>query len=172
MSRQSLAARAVLLTLPSALAIGFAAAQPPSPPADPSAPLAARIDPYVDESRVIVMTDIANEPDDQMSMVRFLVYANQFDVEGLIATTSTWMKSTVHPEVIATLVAAYDRVRPKLLEHQPGFPSADSLKAAIRAGQPAYGMAAVGPDKTSAGAELIITAAENSDPRPLWVLAW
>ena len=29
------------------------------------------------------MTDIANEPDDQMSMVRFLVYSNQFDVEGL-----------------------------------------------------------------------------------------
>jgi hypothetical protein len=29
------------------------------------------------------MTDIGNEPDDQMSMVRFLVYSNQFDVEGL-----------------------------------------------------------------------------------------
>ena len=30
----------------------------------------------------MVMTDIANEPDDQMSMVRFLVYSNQFDVEA------------------------------------------------------------------------------------------
>ena len=28
------------------------------------------------------MTDIANEPDDQMSLVRFLLYSNQFDVEG------------------------------------------------------------------------------------------
>ena len=46
-------------------------------------PLAARVDPYVDKQRVVVMTDIANEPDDQMSMVRFLVYSNQFDVEGL-----------------------------------------------------------------------------------------
>ena len=54
----------------------------------PSAtPTAARTDPYTDKQRVIVMTDIANEPDDQMSMVRFLVYSNQFDVEGLIATT-------------------------------------------------------------------------------------
>ena len=35
--------------------------------------LAARIDPYVEKQRVVVMTDIANEPDDQMSMVRFLV---------------------------------------------------------------------------------------------------
>ena len=60
-------------------------------------PLAARIDPYVEKQRVVVMTDIANEPDDQMSLVRFLVYPNQFDVEGLIATTSTWMKNKVRP---------------------------------------------------------------------------
>jgi hypothetical protein len=38
--------------------------------------------------RVIVLTDIENEPDDAMSMVRFLTYSNQWDVEGLIATTS------------------------------------------------------------------------------------
>ena len=48
------------------------------------------------------MTDIANEPDDQMSMVRFLVYANEFDVEGLIADTSTWMRNKVRPDVIIT----------------------------------------------------------------------
>ena len=47
--------------------------------------LAARVDPYAVRQRVVVMTDIANEPDDQMSMVRFLVYSNQFDVEGLVA---------------------------------------------------------------------------------------
>ena len=32
--------------------------------------------------RVIVLTDITNEPDDEQSMVRFLCYANEFDVEG------------------------------------------------------------------------------------------
>ena len=93
-------------------------AQQPSAPD----PLAARVDPYVDKQRVVVMTDIANEPDDQMSMVRFLVYANQFDVEGLIATTSTWMKNKVRPDVIQTLVDAYEQVLPNLLQHQPGFP--------------------------------------------------
>lgn len=35
--------------------------------------------------RVIVLTDIENEPDDAMSLVRFLTYSNQWDVEGLIA---------------------------------------------------------------------------------------
>jgi hypothetical protein len=135
-------------------------------------PLAARVDPYVDKQRVVVMTDIANEPDDQMSMVRFLVYSNQFDVEGLIATTSTWMKNKVRPDVIQLLVGAYEQVRPKLIQHQPGFPPADALKAVIVSGQPAYGMAAVGPGKTSPGAELILRSADRNDPRPFWVLAW
>jgi Protein of unknown function (DUF1593) len=134
--------------------------------------LAARIDPYVEKQRVVVMTDIANEPDDQMSLVRFLVYANQFDVEGLIATTSTWMKNKVRPDVIETVLRAYGDVRTNLLEHQAGFPAVADLQRVTVAGQPAYGMAAVGLDKTSTGADLILKSAERSDPRPLWVLAW
>ena len=135
-------------------------------------PVAARIDPYVERPRVVVMTDIANEPDDQMSMVRFLVYANQYDIEGLVATTSTWMKNRVRPDVLEMLVTAYEGVRPSLLRHQSGFPAADALRRLIVAGQPGYGMAAVGPGNTSRGASLIREAAGRADPRPLWVLAW
>ena len=149
------------------VAVRFVAAQDP-----PVSPLASRIDPYVERQRVVVMTDIANEPDDQMSMVRFLVYSNQFDIEGLIATTSTWMKNRVRPDVLQTLVGAYDEVRPNLIRHEPGFPAADALRAVIASGQPGYGMAAVGPDKMSPGAELIVKAAEKDESRPLWVLAW
>lgn len=36
--------------------------------------------------RVFVLTDIENEPDDAISLVRFLTYANHWDVEGLVAT--------------------------------------------------------------------------------------
>jgi hypothetical protein len=118
------------------------------------------------------MTDIANEPDDQMSMVRFLVYANEFDIEGLVATTSTWMRNKVRPDVIQSLIGAYEQVLPSLLKHQPGFPRADALRAVVAQGQPSYGMAAVGDDKMTPGAELIVRAAEKADPRPLWVLAW
>ena len=45
--------------------------------------------------RVIVLTDIENEPDDTMSMVRFLTYANHFEIEGLVATTSIHQKERV-----------------------------------------------------------------------------
>jgi hypothetical protein len=138
----------------------------------PAVPAAAGVDPYTARARVVVMTDIANEPDDQMSMVRLLVYANHFDVEGLIATTSTWMKDRVRPDVIRTLLDAYERVQPNLQAHQRGFPSADALRAVVVSGQPAYGMDAVGPDRMSPGAELIIRAADREDSRPLWVLAW
>jgi hypothetical protein len=157
-----------IVSLAIAVTIAGPAAQTPAP----VDPLAARVDPYVDRQRVVVMTDIANEPDDQMSMVRFLVYANQFDVEGLIAATSTWMRQRVRPDVIRAVVGAYEQVRPSLLAHQPGFPSADALREVIVSGQPSYGMAAVGPDKMSDGATLILRAADKADPRPLWVLAW
>src|SRR5205085_12363312 len=69
-------------------------------------PAASQVDPFVARPRIIVMTDIANEPDDQMSMVRFLLYSNGFDVEGLVATTSTWMKKSVRPDVIQSVLDA------------------------------------------------------------------
>jgi hypothetical protein len=137
-----------------------------------SEPAATRIDPYAPRTRLVVLTDIANEPDDQMSMVRLLVYSNQLELEGLVATTSTWMKRTARPDVIRLLIDAYEEVRPKLLEHQPGFPAAAALRDVVTTGQPGYGMAAVGPGKTSPGAELIVHAADRDDPRPLWVTVW
>jgi peptidoglycan/xylan/chitin deacetylase (PgdA/CDA1 family) len=135
-------------------------------------PAAAQVDPYVARPRIVVMTDIANEPDDQMSLVRFLLYANGFDVEGLVATTSTWMKDRVRPDVILSLLDAYASVHPNLLAHAPGFPTAAALRGVAASGQPGYGMAAVGRGRASAGSDLIVRAALRPDPRPLWVLAW
>src|SRR3990172_8404851 len=80
------------------------------------------VDTFAARARVIVMTDIANEPDDQMSMVRFLLYSNQYDVEGLVATTSTCMKRAVRPDVIHPVLDAYETVQPNLLKHAAGFP--------------------------------------------------
>jgi Protein of unknown function (DUF1593) len=158
-----------LVRLSSLIAIGASLSAQSSPSLD-AVPL--RVDPYVEKTRVVVMTDIANEPDDQMSMVRFLVYSNQYDIEGLIASTSTWMRNKVRPDVINTLLDAYAQVQPNLSKHARGFPPADALRKIVVPGQPGFGMAAVGEGKGSAGADLIIAAAEKSDLRPLWVLAW
>jgi hypothetical protein len=130
------------------------------------------IDPYAARPRVLVLTDIANEPDDQMSMIRFLLYSNQWDVEGLVATTSTWMRTKVRPDVILSLLDAYEQVQPNLRRHATGFPTAAALRAVVAAGQLGYGMAAVGEGRATAGSELLRHAAVKADPRPLWVLAW
>ena len=39
---------------------------------------------------MFVVTDVSNEPDDEESLVGFLVYANEFDVEGIV--TISWLE--------------------------------------------------------------------------------
>lgn len=149
-----------------------------APPAAPArgapdfAALSARVDAYAEKNRLVVLTDIANEPDDQMSMVRLLVYANDLDIEGLVAGTSTWMRNTVRPDVLLTLIDAYASVKSHLDQHAPGYPEPAALRALVRSGQEAFGMAGVGPDKMTRGAELLLAAADRPDPRPLWVAVW
>src|SRR5476651_1955147 len=82
-----------------------------------------------DKPRVFVLTDISNEPDDEESLVRLLVYSNEFDIEGLVATTSTWLKTKPREDLIRRDLAAYAEVRPNLLVHASGFPAADQLLA-------------------------------------------
>jgi hypothetical protein len=130
------------------------------------------VDEFAGRPRVVVLTDIGNEPDDQMSFIRLLLYANELDLEGLVATTSTWQKDRVQPETLRKLVGAYGEVRPNLLKHAEGWPEATKLAARIASGQPSYGMAAVGKDKMSRGAAAIIKAADQDDPRPLWISVW
>jgi hypothetical protein len=122
--------------------------------------------------RVFVLTDISNEPDDEESMVRFLVYANEYDVEGLVATTSTWLRHTTRVDLIHRQLDAYAQVRPNLLKHAAGFPAVEALRAVTATGQPGYGLAAVGEGKASAGSRLLLAAAERVDERPLWVSVW
>lgn len=122
--------------------------------------------------RLVVLTDISNEPDDEESMVRLLVYANEFDFEGLVATTSTWLRNTTRVDLIQRQLDAYAQVRPNLLKHAPGFPTAESLRALTAVGQPAYGLAAVGEGKTTPGSRRLLAAADTADERPLWVSVW
>jgi hypothetical protein len=125
-----------------------------------------------EKSRVLVLTDIENEPDDAMSMVRFLVYSNHYDVEGLVATTSIHQRSRVAPQRIRRIVEAYGQVRDNLEKNEPGFPTAEFLLDRISEGLPVYGMEGVGQGKDSPGSERLIQVVDEDDPRPLWVTVW
>ena len=78
---------------------------------------------------MLVLTDIENEPDDAQSMVRFLTYANHFDVEGLVATTSIHQKNRTAAARIKRIVEAYGKVQKNLSLHEPG---GDTAFAPIR----------------------------------------
>jgi len=132
----------------------------------------AQVDDFTGHPRLIVISDIGNEPDDQMSFVRLLLYSNELDIEAAIAATSTWQKTATHPETMRALIEAYGKVRPNLLLNAKGWPEAADLASRVFAGQPAYGMAATGVGKASGGARAIIQALERDDPRPLWVTIW
>ncbi|WP_407072534.1 nucleoside hydrolase-like domain-containing protein [Pectobacterium brasiliense] len=67
-----------------------------------------------EKTRILILTDIGNEPDDSQSLVRFLLYSNEFDVEGIVATTSTWLRDKVNPEMIMQRLDAYEKVLPNL----------------------------------------------------------
>jgi len=149
---------------------GLAASQ--GPPEPPRQSPATHVDAFAGNPRLVVLTDMGNEPDDQMSFVRLLLYSNEIDIEGLVATTSTWQRKATHPETMRAIVAAYGEVRENLLKHAPGWPGARQLDALVASGQPAYGMEAVGADKLSPGAELIVRAGDRPDPRPLWISVW
>ena len=122
--------------------------------------------------RILILTDIENEPDDAQSLVRFLTYANMFDVEGLVATTSCWQRDQIADWRIHEIVDAYGEVCNNLEKHEKGYPTYSFLKERIKRGFPDFGMNAVGEGKDSEGSEWIIKIVDHDDPRPVWVPIW
>lgn len=125
-----------------------------------------------DKVRLFVLTDIENEPDDAQSLVRLLVYANQFDIEGLVATTSVHQPRKTAAWRIREILAAYGQVQSNLLEHEPGYPAVEQLLAAVSEGRADFGLKAVGEGMDSPGSDALIAAADRPDRRPLWVPVW
>jgi hypothetical protein len=124
------------------------------------------------KNRLIVLTDIEADPDDSQSLIRLLLYSDEIDIEGLIATTSVHQKTRVAPETIRKIIDRYGLVQPTLLSHEPGYPTDKQLLMVVKQGLAVYGMDAVGKGKDSEGSEWIIKVLEKDDNRPVWVSVW
>ena len=74
-------------------------------------------------------------------MIRLMVYANEFDLELLIATaagTPGELKETItRPDLIHQIIDAYGEVLPNLQKHAEGWPPVESLRARVMSGNPA-----------------------------------
>ncbi len=144
------------LRLPALLLLGMAAAAAPP--------------------RLLVLTDIGGDPDDRQSMIRLMTYANEFALEGLIAsaagTPGELKQDVVRPELIREIVEAYGKVRPNLLRHAAGYPTAEALLAVVKSGNPRRGVGQVGEGHDTEGSRWIIKVVDRDDPRPVNVVVW
>lgn len=118
--------------------------------------------------RVIVSTDIGgSDPDDFQSLVHYLVYADCFETEGLIASPPHAGRVRHIHEVLDAYAADF----PKLKARSERFPTAEALRAVTKQGatEPAP---TAGHSTATEGSRWIIERAKADDPRPLWVLVW
>ena len=147
----------------------------------------------IPKSRIIILTDMLNEPDDSQTMVRLLMYANEMDIEGLIAVSSCHQylgkkdvfpvlkdgkvvtvdtivqeRNGVHPQEINKRIVAYGNVLENLKLHDTEWPTVEYLLSKVGSGPAGYGMSDVGPGKTTTGSKLIEEAILKDDDRPLY----
>ena len=146
--------------------------------------------------RLVVLTDIAPgnvEPDDHESLVRLLAYADQFEIEGLIAG-SGWNSSwSPYPpawmDIAKRTIDAYGQDVTNLMKRskQTGFlplgdeskrqelgywPSTVYLRSRMMLGSPRLGYKELCDNNNSAGSDLLIKLADEDDERPIWVSVW
>jgi len=121
------------------------------------------------KQRLLVLTDIGGDPDDQQSMIRLLLYANEFDLEGLIATS---VRSRVNPDQIRERIEAYRKVRPNLVKHAADYPTADALLSLVKSGVQERNMTSVGDGKSTEGSRHIVAVVDKEDDWPVWITVW
>ena len=119
--------------------------------------------------RILISTDIGGtDPDDNQSMIHFLMYSNLFNTEGLISSPSYGKGSK---EEILRMIALYEKDLPKLQQHAKGFPSPDALRAITKQGK--QGAAPFkGYTTATEGSNWIVKCATKKSNQPLWVLVW
>lgn len=133
--------------------------------------------------RLLVLTDITSivggykEPDDAQSLVRLLSMANEYRIEGLVASSRLGHGQDTRPEFIEAILHAYGKVQPSLARHAAGFPEAAHLLKTIFSGQPKAlpdlpVRESVGPDRDTAGSEWIRHRLELDTSEPLAIAVW
>jgi hypothetical protein len=83
----------------------------------------------LEKTRVIVTSD--GEIDDECSMVRFLLYANEWHIEGIITSSSQYHwhgHKWAGDDWIQPSLNAYAKVYPNLIKHDIAYPSPKYLQ--------------------------------------------
>ena len=127
--------------------------------------------------RLAVLTDIGGDPDDQQSLIRLMVYANEFEIEAIIASASGTRgelnKSVTRPDLIRNVVKEYGHVLPNLEKHARGWPTENQLLDVIKSGNPRRERAHIGEGHDTEGSQFLIERIDGGDAsRPLNISIW
>ncbi|MDX1283673.1 MAG: DUF1593 domain-containing protein, partial [Draconibacterium sp.] len=130
--------------------------------------------------RLIVLTDIGQDPDDQQSLVRLLHYANEFKIEGLIATAdnnSDKEPPHIHDDIIHQLIDDYEKTWYNLNIHAKGFPKAEELRKTVKKGNNKGGNSIpvndfIGKGFDTEGSEWIIKVVDQPNTQPVCISVW
>jgi hypothetical protein len=130
-----------------------------------------------DRPRLAVLTDIGGDPDDQQSLVRLMLYANEFDIEALIATASgtrgELKKAITRPDLIREIIEGYGKVLPNLQRHASGWPVVEQLMNCVKSGNPHRGQAHIGDGQDTEGSRWLVERVDAGSPyRPLSISIW
>ena len=123
------------------------------------------------KTRVLVTSD--GEIDDECSMVRFLLYANEFDIEGIVTSSSQyhWQgHKWAGDDWLNPYLDAYEKVYPNLLKHDKNYPTPQHIRSVNFLGN----VELEGEmDKITPGSEHIAKVLlDETDNRPIWLQAW
>ncbi|CAF3489039.1 unnamed protein product [Fusarium graminearum] len=116
-----------------------------------------------------------NEPDDQMSLVRLLTYANEIDIQGIAVTTSTWMPDKIDYESVVGVLGGYKKVVDNLNANVPShasYPSYKYMLDRIHKGHPVYGRKSLNMTLSDGAKALTKAADAASTDDPLTVSIW
>jgi hypothetical protein len=120
--------------------------------------------------RIIATTD--GEIDDRCSMVRFLLYANEWDIDGIIYCSSKfhWKgHNWAGEQWIERDIDLYAEFYDTLKQHAPGFPTPQQLKDLTFIGN----IDNVGEmEKETPGSDHIVKILLDSKPGPVYLQAW
>ncbi len=130
--------------------------------------------------RLIVTTDIGQDQDDEQSMVRLLHYANEFDIEGLIANADNnadYEPPVLKDFIIHDMIDAYAKIDSNLRLHDPEYPTAGLLHAVVKRGCYGNGVRVpfsecIGEGKDTEGSDWIIQVVDKKDDRPVDIAVW
>ncbi|HUU17192.1 MAG TPA: nucleoside hydrolase-like domain-containing protein [Sedimentisphaerales bacterium] len=158
----------ILLTV-----IAFSISSNSAQAADAMSVLPTNTEPRSTDGRPRVIATSDGEIDDECSMVRFLLYANEWDIEAIITSSSQYHwrgHKWAGDDWAQPYLNAYAKVYPNLVKHDPRYPTPKYLQARTLLGN----VKAEGEmDEVTAGSQYIVKVLlDKSDHQPVWLQAW